>query len=140
MTKMDSTYKNVDLANSIYVGYTFKRLEKREAVLSDIIADPESLDIEVQEAAGLRREVRACKQVFVEFDVQDDGASVADILEIVTGQSIERLQKNTPGGLLAQDMVQRTGEISKATITGTKKSIHSMAAWLANKTKIEGGN
>lgn len=136
---MENTYKSVDLANSLFVGYTFKRLEKREAILSEVIADPESLDIEVQEAAAQRREVRACKQVFVEFDVDDAGACVADILEVITGQPIERLQKNTQGGLLAQDIVQRTSELSKKTVSGTKKSVNSFATWLANRTQIEGG-
>lgn len=135
---MDNTYKNVDLAGSRFIGFTFKRLEKREAILSDIIADPDSLDIEVSEAAILRREVRACKQVFLEFDIEDDTASAADILEVITGDSIERLQKNTQGGLLARDMVERTSELSRKTVGTTKKGLNSFGTWLTNKT--QGGN
>lgn len=127
-------FTHVDIANSEFVGFTFKRLLKREAILTDIITDEDSLDIEIEEAAALRREVRACKQVFIEFDIEDDAATAADILEVVTGDSIYRLQKNTAGGLLAQDMVERTAEISKKTVTGTKKSLNHFGTWLANKT------
>ena len=128
-------YTNVNVANSEFVGFTMARLDKRYDILTQTIEDRNALDIEIEVAARKRREVRACIEVFIEFEIEDESATVADILEIVTGQSIERLQKQTGGGLLAQDIMEKTGHVAKISTEATKKGLNSFASWLSNKTK-----
>jgi hypothetical protein len=128
-------YKNIKLANSEFVGFTMARLDKRYDLLTDIIQDPDALDWEIEDAARKRREVRECINVFIEEDVDDPTATVAMILEVVTGQSIEKLQKQTIGGEIAQDMLDRTAAATRATGQATKKSLNGFAKWLAGKTE-----
>ena len=128
-------YKNVKLANSKFVGFTMERLDKRYDILTSIIKDDKALDWEIEDAARQRREVMECINVFIEEEVDDPNATVAMILEIVTGQSIERLQKSTIGGEIAEDLLSKTTSAAKATSRVTKKSINSFASWLQNKTK-----
>lgn len=128
-------YKNVKLANSEFVGFTMARLDKRYDMLTAIISDPDALDWEIEEAARKRREVRECINVFIEEEVDDPTTTVAMILEIVTGQSIEKLQKETAGGALAQDLLDKTTGAMKGAGTVTKKGLNGFANWLANKTK-----
>ena len=128
-------YKEVNIANTKFVGYTKPRLVKRLAMLTSIIADEDALDYEIEEAARLRREVKACLDVFKEFDVDDNSATVADIIEVVTGKPIEYHQKMTPGGMLGADIVDRTAKATKAATVATKKSLNVFGTWLASKTK-----
>lgn len=130
-------YKSIDIASSRFVGFTKERLEIRYQIFSDIIEDKEALDVEIAEAATLRREVTELLEVFnsvEELGLDPSGMSAADILEIVTGESIDRLQKQTGGGLLAQDIVEKSSSAVKATTQATKKGINNFATWLANKT------
>ena len=65
--------------------------------------------------------------VFAEMEgmgVAVTGVTAADILEEVSDQSIERLQKQTAGGILAQDMVEQ----------GTKK-LNQFGSWLSSLGK-----
>jgi hypothetical protein len=128
-------YKEVNIANTQFVGYTKPRLEKRLAIYTDIISDVDALDYEIEEAARLRREVKACLNVFVEFDVDDASATVADIIEVVTGKPIEFHQKHTMGGALGADIVDRTAKASRATAVATKKTLNVFGNWLASKTR-----
>lgn len=123
------------IANSQFVGFTMKRLDKRYEIYSAVIADADALDWEIADAAKKRGEVRACIDLFIQEDVDDPRATAADILEAITGESIDKLQKRTPGGLLAQDILGKTGSTLKTTMQATKKGTNSFATWLAKATK-----
>lgn len=130
-------YKSIDIANSTFVGYTEPRLLKRQAYLNSIINDPEGDDWEIMEAVRHRMEVKECLKLFDdvrELGLDPDGMAAVDIIETVTGDKIERLQKQTAGGVLASDMMQRTGEVLKKTGAITKEKTNVFANWLANKT------
>jgi len=131
-------YKSVDIANSKFVGFTEERLQIRLDVLSETIADPNALDYEIAVAATERREVKECLAVFDtiwSLGLDPSGMTVADVLEETTGDSIEKLQKQTAGGVLAQDMMEKTGALAKKTATATKKHTNRFAKWLASKTE-----
>jgi hypothetical protein len=123
------------IAGSQFVGFTMERLDKRYDILTNIISDPDALDTEIEDAARKRKEVRACIDLFIQEDVDDPRATAADILEILTGQSLEKLQKQTAGGVLAQDILEKTSTGLKIGVKATKKSTNSFATWLANITK-----
>lgn len=128
-------FKSVNLANSEFVGYTMARLDKRFDILTSIINDIDALDWEIEDAARKRREVRECINVFIEFDIDDPSATVADILEAVSGETIEKLQKQTAGGVLAQDILEKTGAVVKTSGQATKRGINNFATWLVGKTE-----
>lgn len=131
-------FKQVNLGNTRFVGFTKERLVKRHQLLTHIIMDEGALDNEIEEAARLRREVKACLQVFGEMEklgLDTSGMTAADIIETVTGVPIERLQKQTAGGVLAQDILDKSSLAVKATTKVTKQSLNSFGRWLANKTK-----
>ena len=123
------------IAQSDYVGYTMERLDDRFDRLSDIINDTNALDDEIAKASIERKKVRACISLFIQEDVDDPSATPADILEIITGESIFKLQKQTAGGVLAEDIWDKTVGVTKATSTVTKKGLNHFAEWLAKKTK-----
>lgn len=130
-------YKNVDIANSKFVGFTKPRLEKRLSILTDIIIDVDALDDEIAEAALLRKEVKELLSVFAECEklgLDTSGMTAADILESVTGESIEKLQKKTPAGDITQDVLDKTTQVVKKTSTVTKRSLNVFGSWLASKT------
>jgi hypothetical protein len=122
------------IANSKFAGFTMARLDKRYDILTGIITDPDATSHEIKLAAIDREEVEACIQLFIQEDVDDPTATPAMILEVVTGTSIEKLMQQTPGGILAQDIVEKTTAATKATSRATKKGINSFATWLATKT------
>lgn len=125
------------IANSEFVGFTMGRLDKRYDILTGIITDPEADSKEISIAASKRAEVEACIQLFIKEEVDDVTATPALILEAITGQSIVKLQKQTGGGLLAQDIVEKTASVTNKAGQATKKGIHSFSSWLASKTSIE---
>lgn len=123
------------IAQSKYVGFTLERLDKRYDILTDIISDVDALDYEIEDAARERRKVRACIDLFISEDVDDPSATPADILEIIVGEPIEKLQKQTAGGVLAQDILEKTSVAGKVAAQSTKKGVNAFATWLASKTK-----
>lgn len=127
--------KTLQVSNSEFVVYTMERLDKKYEALTAILKDESALDVEIINAATKRREVRACLNLFIEHDVDDESATAADILEIVTGTSIDKLQKQTPGGLLAQDLVEKTAVLAQVSAKLTKSSLNSFGSWLTKKTK-----
>lgn len=132
-------FKSVDIANSRFVGFTKERLVKRQQILTSIITDEEALDYEIEEAARLRREAKECLTVFTmveDLGLDASGMTCADILEMVTETPIEKLQKQTAGGLLAQDVLEKSSSAVKMTGQATKKGINSFASWLAGKTEV----
>ena len=131
------TYKSIDIANSTFVGYTEPRLLKRQVYLNSIINDPEGDDWEIIEAVRHRMEVKECLKLFDdvrELGLDPSGMTACDLIETVSGERIERLQKQTAGGVLASDMMQRTGEVLKKTGAVTKEKTNIFAKWLAEKT------
>jgi hypothetical protein len=122
------------IAQSDYVGFTLERLDNRFDRLSDVINDPNALDDEIAQASTERKKVRACISLFIQEDIDDPSATPADILEIITGTSLFKLQKQTAGGVLAEDLWDKTVGATKATSNVTKKGLHGFANWLANKT------
>lgn len=123
------------IANSEFVGFTIKRLDKRYEIYSTVIADTEATDWEIADAAKKRGEVRACIDLFIQEDVDDPRATAADILEAITGESISKLQKLTIGGVIAQDILEKTGSTIKSTSKVVKKSTNGFATWLAKVTQ-----
>lgn len=131
-------YKHVDIANSRFVGFTKERLMKRQEILTGIITDPDAMDYEIEEAARLRREVRACLEVFhsvEQLGLDTSGMTACDIIETVSETSIVKLQKQTNAGLVAQDVVEKSGKVIKKTTESTKKGLNVFAKWLATKTQ-----
>ena len=125
------------IANSKFVGFNMERLDKRYDILTDIITDANATSEEIMIAAQERKEVEACIRLFIDEEVDDETATPAMILEVITGQSIAKLQKQTGGGLLAQDIVEKTAAATKGATIATKKGLHGFSTWLAEKTKVE---
>lgn len=123
------------ITNSKFAHFTMDRLDKRFDILTDIITDPGASSNEIKLAAEEREQVEACIQLFIEEDVDDPAATPALIMEVVTGQSYEKLIKQTPGGMIAQDLVEKTAHATKITGAVTKKGLNGFANWLASKTK-----
>jgi hypothetical protein len=126
------------IAQSEYVAYTLTRLDKEHDYLSSVIADPDANNAEIVNAATKREVIGLCIQLFFEVEslVPDFiGKTPCQLIEKDLGLSIDKLQKQTGGGLLAQDIMDKTSAAVKVTTQTTKKGINSFASWLVNKTK-----
>lgn len=128
-------YKQVNLANSPFVGFTKPRLIKRLEILTGIIVDPDAMDYEIEDAARKRREVKECLALFIETGVEEEGVTVADLIKVLTGKEIEFYQKNTEGGRVAIDVVEKMNHAAKATSKATRKGLHGFFDWGRNITK-----
>lgn len=128
------------IAHSKFRGYTLPRLDKHYDILTSIIQDPDASSLEIRIAAEQREEVEACIQLFIQEEIDEMSVTAAMILEVITGKTIVKLQKETPGGALTQDLIEKTVVATKASGQVTKKSLNSFGTWLANKTNTQGGN
>lgn len=125
--------KQIDLANSKFVGFTEPRLMKRLQILNGIIADADALDDEIADAAMARKEVKQLLSMFAmchKLGLDTSDMSAADVMENTTGQSIESLQKQTSGGALGQAIVERTKSATEKTKAATKKGAGGVGSWL----------
>jgi hypothetical protein len=125
------------IAQSRFVGYTIARLDKWYDIFTDVITDSKATNAEIMQAAKEREELQLCINLFLEINRVNPnfiGRTPCDVIEKDLGLSIDKLQKQTGGGLLAQDIVDKTGSAFKTTIDVTKKTTNSFANWLANKT------
>jgi hypothetical protein len=122
------------IANSVFANFTLERLDKRYDLLTSIIQDGDALDDEIIDATSKRKEVRLCIELFMQEEVDDPTATAGLILEAM-GYNINKLQKQTVGGELAEDLLEKTVGATKATGRVTKKGLNSFAEWLAEKTK-----
>lgn len=125
------------IAHSNFRGYTLPRLDKHYDILTSVIQDPEASSYEIRLAAAQREEIEACIKLFIDEDVDDLSVTPAMILEVLTGKSIVKLQKETPGGALTQDLFEKTVVATRASGQVTKRSFNSFGTWLVNKTKEE---
>ena len=126
--------KQVDLANSKFVGFTEERLIKRFYILSDIISDADALDDEIADAALSRKEVKELLAMFTmcrNLGLDVSGMSAADIIEQTTGQSIFALQKQTIGGVVAVSIGDRAKTITETTKKTAKKTAGGLGSWLS---------
>jgi hypothetical protein len=125
--------KQIDLANSKYVGFTEERLMVRLNILNSIVADPDALDDEIADAAMSRKEVKELLSMFAmckNLGLDVSGMSAADIIEQTTGQSITTLQKQTIGGQVAVGLGERTKAVTETTKQTAKKAAGGLGKWL----------
>lgn len=133
-------FKAVNVASSKFVSFTEPRLEKRYQILTSIIQDDEADDAEIVDAAQARREVKECLDMFKmcrDAGLDTEDMTACDIIETITEKPIEYFQKNTPGGRLAEDIMERSSVVMSKTKQATKKKVHSFAGWLAELTGDE---
>lgn len=126
--------KQIDLANSKFVGFTEARLMVRLNILNDIIADADALDDEIADAAMSRKEVKQLLAMFTmckDLGLDTSGMSGADIIEQTTGQSIFALQKQTIGGVVAVSLGDRAKAVTDTTKKTAKKTASGIGSWLS---------
>lgn len=126
--------KQIDLANSKFVGFTEERLMVRLNILNDIISDVDALDDEIADAAMSRKEVKQLLAMFTmchDMGLDTSGMSAADIMEQTTGQSIFALQKQTIGGTLAIGLGDRAKAVTETTKKTAKKTAGGLGSWLS---------
>lgn len=126
------------IAQSEYVSYTLPRLDKEHDYLSSVIVDPDANNAEIVSAASKREIIGLCIQLFFEVEnIKPDfeGKTPAQLFERDLGISVFKLQKQTQGGVLAQDIVEKTSAATKATVSATKKATNKFAQWLDKVSK-----
>ena len=114
------------IAQSDYAGCTMKMLDKWFDICTDIIQDSDASSTDIIKAAKDRAVVELCINLFLEVaKVKPDftGRTACELIEKDLGLSINKLQKSTQGGLLAQDILEKS-----------KQATNKFANWLAKKT------
>lgn len=132
----------INLLKSRFVAYTELRLVKRMEIYTSIINDQEALDDEIAEAAKCRKEVRELLEIFKTMQsmgLDTDGMTAYDIIDTVLqangDKNADYYAKVTPGGMLAQDIMDKSLGVTKTAVDGTKKALNGFASWLSDKTK-----
>lgn len=126
--------KQIDLANSKFVGFTEERLMVRLNILNTIISDINALDDEIADAAMSRKEVKQLLAMFEmchNLGLDTSGMSGADIIEQTTGQSIFALQKQTIGGQVAIGIGDRVKSVTETTTKTARVGAGKLGGWLS---------
>lgn len=118
------------IAQSKFANYTMGRLDDRWELLTSIIVNPDADTQEIADAANDRKEVEACIQLFIECEVDNPQATAAWIIGEQLNLDIYKLQKNTGGGLLAQDLLNKMSTAKVGTVNATKKSASALGSFL----------
>lgn len=127
-------YTPVDLSKSRFVGFTLERLEAYNVIFSQIIQDEKALGVEIETTGRELREIMECIGVFEYFDVEDENATVADIIEAVSEEDIREFQKKDTIGMSFEDVMSKTKVATEVSVKYAKKGLNVFGKWLANNT------